>query len=93
MGVLAAGEHTFEWDGEDEAGIFQQPGAYGFEVIATDTLGERVPVAPMIRGLVTRINLEDAVPMLYVGDIPVSLSSVVDIQVPEDPQEPAGDGE
>jgi len=93
LGVLTAGEHTFEWEGENEAGIFQQPGAYGFEIVAKDALGEGVTVEPMIRGQVTRINLEDAVPMLYVGDIPVSLSSVVDIQVPEDPQEPAGDGE
>ena len=93
LGVLGPGEHTFTWDGEDDAGIFQQSGAYGFEVIAKDVLGERVPVAAMIRGQVTRINLEDAVPMLYVGDIPVSLSSVVDIQVPEDPQGLADDGD
>jgi len=92
LGVLGPGEHTFTWDGEDDAGIFQQSGAYGFEVVAKDVLGESVPVAAMIRGQVTRINLEDAVPMLYVGDIPVSLSSVVDIQVPEDPQGLADDG-
>ncbi len=93
LGVLGVGEHTFEWDGKDDAGTFQEPGAYGFEVIATDTLGERVSVSAMIRGQVTRINLEDASPVLYVGDIPVSLSSVIDIKVAEDPGGPDGDAE
>jgi flagellar basal-body rod modification protein FlgD len=92
LGVLAAGEHSFEWDGEDEAGISQQPGAYGFEVVAKDALGENVPVATMIKGQVSRINLEGVAPMLYVGDIPVSLSSVVDIKIPDDTQGPDGGG-
>jgi flagellar basal-body rod modification protein FlgD len=93
LGVLAPGEHSFQWDGEDEAGIAQQPGAYGFEIIAQDALGENVPVAPMIKGQVSRINLEGVAPMLYVGDIPVSLSSVVDIKVPDEAQQLDGGGD
>ncbi len=87
LGFLAAGEHSFEWDGKDDAGFSRQPGAYGFEIIATDALGESVPAATMIKGRVSRINLEDGAPTLYVGDIPVSLSSVVDITVPDDTQQ------
>jgi flagellar basal-body rod modification protein FlgD len=80
LGELESGEHTFTWDGRDEAGILQDPGVYNFEVTAMAPDGQLRSVETRIQGLVSRVNLEGTSPLLYVGDIPLSLSQVMEIK-------------
>lgn len=79
LGTLAAGQQTFSWDGLDSSGNRLAAGTYTFSVNATDSTGASVTAGTMVTGTVTRVNLEGSSPILYVGDIPVDLSSVLDI--------------
>ena len=88
MGALGPGRHSFEWDGYDESGAMREPGIYGFEITAITESGEILPVETQITGQVTRVNLEGSSTLLYVGEIPLTISQIIDIKVPE----PAGDG-
>ena len=83
LGHLQAGRHDFEWDGRDNAGNIQEAGVYGFEITAMTENGQLLPVETQITGQVTAVNLEGVFPLLYVGEIPVLISQVVDISVPE----------
>lgn len=83
MGTLAAGSHSFEWDGLNDAGKMMEPGLYNFEIMATNENGASVPVKTRISGQVTGVNLDGGSVRLYVGDIPVAISQVVDIKLPQ----------
>ncbi|MBW2138055.1 MAG: flagellar hook assembly protein FlgD [Deltaproteobacteria bacterium] len=84
LGTLSPGEHTFQWDGRDDAGIRQSQGLYGYQVTAVDEGGQVLDVEPRIIGRVTGINLEDPSPLLYVDDIPISIGNVLDVMVTEE---------
>lgn len=79
LGTLAAGQQTFSWDGLDSSGNRVAAGTYTFSVNAMDSTGASVTAGTMVTGTVTRVNLEGSSPILYVGDIPVDLSDVLDI--------------
>jgi flagellar basal-body rod modification protein FlgD len=83
LGVLAAGRQTFSWDGLDASGNRGASGTYSFSVNAVDEAGYPVLADTMVTGKVTRINLEGGSPILYVGDIPVDLNEVLDINTSE----------
>ena len=83
LGALESGAHNFVWDGLDNSGNQAPPGAYGFEITATNGQGEILPVQTRVVGQVTRINLEGGSPILYVGELAVDLSQVLDIKVPD----------
>ncbi len=91
LGVLEAGQHDFDWDGTNQNGILQEPGTYRFEVSAADSGGAAVPVDTLLKGEVSRVNLEGNDPVLYVGDLPLSLSQVVDIRHTQDALATGGD--
>ncbi len=82
MGAMGPGAHAFEWDGRDDAGRMREPGVYGFQVAAVADDGSDVPVKTRLTGTVSRVNLEGDAPILYVGDIPVSISEVIDVAAP-----------
>ena len=88
MGALGPGQHTFEWDGRDGAGETMEPGIYEFEITAITGNGEILPVETLITGQVTRVNLVGSPTHIYVGEIPLTISQIVDIKAPES----AGDG-
>ena len=88
MGSLGPGRHSFEWDGRDGSGAVREPDIYGFEITATTEDGQILPVETLITGQVTRVNLEGSSTLLYVGEIPLTISQIMDIKEPE----PAGDG-
>ena len=88
MGTLGPGQHPFEWDGHDGSGAVREPGIYGFEITAVTEDGQILPVETLITGRVTRVNLEGGSTLLYVGEIPLTISQIMDIKEPE----PAGDG-
>ena len=83
LGVLGAGQHDFQWDGRNAAGAKMDPGIYNFEVTAMTGDGMILPVTTQITGKVTGVNLETETPVLFLGDIPMYLSQVMEIKVPE----------
>ena len=83
MGTLQSGSHSFEWDGLTQKGEMLDPGMYGFEIGALTKDGETLQVQTRIKGLVSRVNLDSETPLLYVGDIPITLSQVLDIRLPD----------
>ena len=44
--------------------------------------GQFVPAETRIRGLVNRVSMEGELPLLYVGEMPISISQVLDIILP-----------
>ncbi len=82
LGVLGAGQHDFQWDGRNAAGAKMDPGIYNFEVTAMTGDGMILPVTTQITGKVTGVNLEAETPVLFLGDIPMVLSQVMEIKVP-----------
>jgi flagellar basal-body rod modification protein FlgD len=80
LGNRKAGSHTFTWDGKTMDGADAAPGVYRFEVEGINADGETVKGDAQVSGLVSRVNMEGAEPLLYVGQIPVALSEVVDIR-------------
>jgi flagellar basal-body rod modification protein FlgD len=80
LGNLEAGRQEFEWDGENDSGTALPEGVYQFTVTATARDGSRAITTPHIVGQVDRINLEGETSTLYVGDVPVKLSSILDIR-------------
>jgi len=68
----------------NSSGLQSPGGIYGFTVNALDETGSPVLADTMTSGKVTRVNLEGDTPILYVGDIPVNFSQVLDISLPEE---------
>lgn len=60
-----------------------ESGIYSFEVTAMTGDEMIVPVTTQITGKVTGVNLESNTPVLFLGDIPMYLSQVTEIKVPE----------
>ena len=85
LGVLESGEHQFQWDGLNASGDKMDRGIYSFEITAMTDDGMFLPVTTQITGKVTGVNLETESPILFLGDIPLYLSQVQEIKVPESP--------
>ena len=79
LGSQTAGAQSATWDGKNSLGERLPPGMYSFEVIATDSSGNVLPVSKQVRGLVTGVNLEGAEPILEIGQLRISLSAVTAI--------------
>lgn len=84
LSSMLPGTHKFDWDGYDDAGKMQADGIYGFEVIAMGKNGQILPVESKITGKVDSVNLEGNSPVLYVGEIPVSIFQVMEISIKND---------
>jgi flagellar basal-body rod modification protein FlgD len=84
MGSLAAGDHTFKWDGTNQKANKSDNGLYNFKIIAQDSSGSSVTATTKISGLVDRVNLDGDEPVLYVGSLSIPLSEVSDINLAAD---------
>lgn len=82
LGVLTPGSNSFEWDGHDGAGNLQNPGIYRFEILARTETGKILSVDSQTSGKVTGVNLENGTVRLYIGQVPVSISDVLEIVTP-----------
>jgi flagellar basal-body rod modification protein FlgD len=82
LGSLEPGSHELEWDGRDDAGNMREEGVYGLEITAVTENGQMLTVATQITGQVTSVNLEQDLPIIYVGKIPISMSQVRSIGEP-----------
>jgi flagellar basal-body rod modification protein FlgD len=79
---LTAGEHSFSWDGKNDAGVIMPPGAYKFEVVALNAIGEQQEVSTRTIGQVTKVQFNQNKPFLYVGNIAFMLEQVISIKDP-----------
>lgn len=82
LGVLSSGSHSFQWDGHDGAGNLQDPGTYRFGILARTETGKILSVDSQTSGKVTGVNLENGTVRLYIGQVPVSISDVLEIVTP-----------
>ncbi|RJR29815.1 MAG: flagellar hook assembly protein FlgD [Desulfobacteraceae bacterium] len=82
LGTLEAGSNDFQWDGRDGNGNLLSPGTYRFSVVAKTATGELVSGDPRVSGKVTGVNLQSGAASLYVGQIPISLSDVMEVVDP-----------
>jgi len=76
--ALAQGMQTVGWDRKDQGGREVPPGVYRLDVVA-QAAGRPVPVQPFLEGRVTGAGMGEE-PLLYVGDVAVPLSSVVEVR-------------
>jgi flagellar basal-body rod modification protein FlgD len=78
-GSQKQGAQSAVWDGRNSLGERLPTGIYKFEVAAADGAGNAVPVAKQVRGIVTGIDLEGPEPILEIGQLRFSLSSLTAI--------------
>jgi flagellar basal-body rod modification protein FlgD len=79
MGPQVAGAVNIVWDGNDDGGNRQPPGAYSVNVSATDASGKGVGVSQQGNGLITGVDFDNGVPKLKVNGTTVLLSQVTSI--------------
>lgn len=79
LGMMETGEHSFEWDGRNNSGTMMDPGVYGLEITAMTEDGQALYVETRITGRVTGVNFEGTSLLLYVDEIPITLSQIVSI--------------
>jgi flagellar basal-body rod modification protein FlgD len=83
LGGLNSGEHQFLWDGKDSGSAQMIAGAYPFEIVAVNAQGETLSVETRIQGCVDSINLENSDPVLYIGEMALTLDQIKDIKQAE----------
>lgn len=76
LGDLEANEHSFTWDGTNNAGEPVAPGTYTFEVVATGADGDAFHVPTYMRGYVDRINFGQDGMQLRIGGRTISMDDV-----------------
>lgn len=86
-----AGDHKFEWDGKDASGNQVAEGKYQFSVQAEDVEGNAVATQEFIVGEITGIRYQDGGAILVLGNLNVSLGSVIEIGTGKDGTESGGD--
>jgi flagellar basal-body rod modification protein FlgD len=84
LGSLEAGDHTFEWDGTNQAGTAMAQGSYTFKIVAETASGQSVSATTNITGIVSKVDLSTSDPTLYIGSLPVLLSQVSNVTLAED---------
>ena len=75
-GATAAGNNTFNWNGQDNNGNQLNDGVYKLTVTATDASGGTVTTSVASAGTVSQIDLTGSSPMLVIGNMEVSPSAV-----------------
>ena len=68
------GLHAFDWDGTNNAGVTQPPGAYMLKVIAKTSDGSTIATHVASQGTVSEVDLTGSEPLLMIGPLGVPLS-------------------
>jgi len=79
MGPQIAGQIPVVWDGNDDGGNRQPPGAYSLNVSATDSAGKAVGVSLQGNGVITGVDFDRGVPKLKVNGSTITMSQVTSI--------------
>ncbi len=78
-GALKAGEQKVAWDGKDDKGNPAPQGAYTFEVDAFNQQGAKVDAQPVIRGIVSGVDLSGDTVSVTVNSVQIPLSSLLSV--------------
>ena len=81
LGALAAGNHTFAWNGKDQSGV-QLPngGSYTLTVAATNAAGATVTSSIFTQGTVTAVNNSGGQVLLTVNGSQVPANAITSVQ-------------
>jgi flagellar basal-body rod modification protein FlgD len=78
---IAAGKHTFVWDGRSTFGVAQPAGTYNVLVSGLDANGNLLSIPHTIWGRVTGANVENGQASLFLGDdISVTQDAVLSVK-------------
>ncbi len=78
LGQLSAGDNRYYWNGEDNYGKSLDPGVYSYRVSAVDQDGNDVYAQLFTVGMVTGVRFSDGIPILLIGEFPVSPAEIVE---------------
>jgi flagellar basal-body rod modification protein FlgD len=79
LGAHTAGAMGVIWDGNDDGGNRQPPGAYSLNVAAGDATGKSVDVSLQGNGEISGVVFDNGIPKLKVNGSLVSMSQVTSI--------------
>lgn len=74
------GESTFTWDGKTSTGASAPDGMYSIRVVGNTADGQSVPVYTAVEGEVTGVDFTGSEPVLQLGNVRVTLASVMQIR-------------
>ncbi len=77
---LSAGTHFISWDGTDRNGLPVPKGNYKLSVLALDSREEGIPNQPLLKSVVTGVDLDGGKSILVTGCGNYALSSVKSIR-------------
>jgi flagellar basal-body rod modification protein FlgD len=77
---LPSGINKLSWDGKTDAGTAANPDNYIIRIAATDSNGLPIPASTSINGLVTAVRLTPEGVKIMIGETPVSIASIKEIQ-------------
>ncbi len=79
MDDVSAGNHTIQWDGENNDGSPLAPGSYSYEVHASTAAGEEIAVEKRVIGRVESVKYQDGMAYLIVGGYKIDLSTIIEV--------------
>jgi flagellar basal-body rod modification protein FlgD len=79
LGAQAAGPVAITWDGNDDGGNRQPPGAYTLSASATDANGKNIDIGLQNNGEITGVLFDNGIPKLKVNGSLVTMSQVTSI--------------
>lgn len=82
-GALASGNHSFVWDGFDDQGNVHKSGYFTYKVSAVSPSGDTISVDKYIRGTITKVNMNEDEPVMYIDKTPLTMSQLVNINLNE----------
>jgi len=77
---LPSGINSLSWDGKTDGGAVARPDNYTIKVAATDSSDFPIPANTSITGQVTSVRLTPEGVNIMVGETPVSIASIKEIQ-------------
>jgi flagellar basal-body rod modification protein FlgD len=90
---LEEGMNSCNWDGNDDSGTKVAGGQYTFSVSATDNAGNVVGAQTRIVGIVESVRYEDNQGYLIIGRQRISMSDIIQINLPDDSGGDSDDGQ
>lgn len=82
MNNLKSGANKISWNGMDEAGQKAAAGEYQFQIEATSSNGQKLPVKTEFQGVITGLSFSAEGPVLQVGQQSVKMRDVRQITDP-----------
>ncbi|MGH7089537.1 MAG: flagellar hook capping FlgD N-terminal domain-containing protein [Stellaceae bacterium] len=78
-GALSAGQHSFVWNGENNAGQTMPDGAYTLQVLAQDAASKSIATTVQSFGNVSSVAVSNGTATFNVGGISVPMSELITI--------------